>query len=72
LLQRLEWLLAGYGYDITGGDVQDALTFTMEAAANTDNSKEFLAHINEMVSGSKSADQFVSKIISQRLEQAEI
>lgn len=62
-LAALRWLIAGYGYEITGMDIQDALAFTMEAAAKAGCRNEYLASIQEMISDGKSADQYASKVI---------
>lgn len=66
-MAALRWLIAGYGYEITGMDVQDALAFTIEAAANTGLRDEYLARVQEMISDGRSGDQFVSKVIRSQL-----
>lgn len=66
-IAALRWLTAGYGYEITGMDVQDAFTFTIEAAANAGCKNEYLSHIQEMVSEGKSVDQFASKVIKNQI-----
>ena len=66
-LAALRWLIAGYGYEITGIDVQDAVVFTIEAASNAGCRNEYFTRVQEMVSEGKSAGQFASKIIRSQL-----
>jgi len=50
-LTALYWIIAGYGYDITGADVQDAFAYAVQAARNIGIEKEVVERIREMVSG---------------------
>lgn len=66
-LAALRWLVAGYGYEITSLDVQDAFAFTMEAAVNAGYRTETLAHIHTLLEADNSTDQFVRKILVNEL-----
>ena len=62
-LAALRWLLEGYGYEITSLDVQDALSFTIEAAANLGCRTEIFERIHSLLDADKPTDQFVRKIL---------
>ncbi|MBU4262041.1 MAG: hypothetical protein KKC76_09235 [Proteobacteria bacterium] len=66
-ITALRWLIAGYGYEITGLDVREAYNFTMEAAANAGCKEETLERIRNMVAADKSGDRFVSWILGPEL-----
>ncbi len=66
-ITALRWLIAGYGYEITGLDVRDAFACTIEAATNAGCKNEYLSRIQEMVSEGKSADHFASKVIKSQV-----
>ncbi|MBU0946632.1 MAG: hypothetical protein KJ804_11700 [Proteobacteria bacterium] len=67
-IAALRWLIAGYGYDITGQDVLDPYRFALEAAINIGCLQDTQDRIREMVSADKSNDQFASKIIHSELD----
>ncbi len=66
-IAALRWLLAGYGYEVTGHDVLDAYEFTMEAAKNAGCDRETLERIRAMVASKTSTDHFVVRILGARL-----
>ena len=67
-IAALRWLVAGYGYEITGLDVHDAYSFTMEAAENGDCRGQVLKRIQSMVASDTSGDRFVGSILERELE----
>ncbi|MEW6290787.1 MAG: hypothetical protein AB1545_13135 [Thermodesulfobacteriota bacterium] len=66
-ITALRWLIAGYGYEITGLDVREAYNFTMEAAANAGCKEETMERIRNMVAADTSGDRFVSRILGPEL-----
>ncbi len=62
-LAALRWLIAGYGYEITGLDVQEAYRFTMEAAVNAGCRKEAMERIRNLIAADASGDRFVTRIL---------
>ncbi len=67
-IAALRWLIAGYGYDITGLDVLDPYRFALDAAINIGCLQDTKDRIRKMVAGDKSIDQFASKIIRRELD----
>jgi hypothetical protein len=67
-IAALRWLIAGYGYEITGLDVLDPYKFALEAATNNGCLQDTQDRIREMVTADKSNDQFASKIIRHELD----
>jgi len=67
-IAALRWLIAGYGYDITGRDVLDPYRFAVEAATNIGCLQDTQDRIREIVAGDKSIDQFASNIIRRELD----
>jgi hypothetical protein len=64
----LRWLIAGYGYEITGLDVRDAYDYTMEAARNAGCQDETLARVRTLVeSDDTTGDRFVRRILGSEL-----
>lgn len=59
----LRWLVAGYGYDITGSDVRTAYDCTMKAAENAGCKSETFERIRELVAGESFGERFVTRII---------
>lgn len=59
----LQWIIAGYGYEIGASDVLNAYRFTMEAAENADCREEVMHRIRSMVSNDLSRGGFVGKIL---------
>jgi hypothetical protein len=66
-ITALRWLIAGYGYEITGLDVREAYNFTMEAAVNAGCKEETLERIRNTVATDTSGDRFVSRILGPEL-----
>lgn len=67
-IAALRWLIAGYGYDITGQDVLDPCRFALEAAANIGCLNDTKDRIRKMVATDKAIDQFAGKIIRRELD----
>ena len=67
-MAALRWLVEGYGYEITGLDVLNAYSFTMEAAKNAGCAEETLRRIRTLVSGETFGEHFVTKILGRQLE----
>ena len=67
-IAALRWLIAGYGYDITGLDVLAPCRFALEAATNIGCLQSAKDRIWEMVAADTSIDQFASKIIRRELD----
>ena len=67
-MAALRWLVEGYGYEITGLDVLNAYSFTMEAAKNAGCAEETLQRIRTLVSGETFGEHFVTKILGRQLE----
>jgi hypothetical protein len=67
-IAALRWLIAGYGYEISGMDVRDACKYSLEAATTIGCLQNTKNRIREMVSANKSSDQFASKIIRSELD----
>jgi tetratricopeptide (TPR) repeat protein len=62
----LEWLLKGYGYDVTGADVWAAYSSTLAAAERLGSSVEAKKRIREMVAA-ESASGLVSQVLGREL-----
>lgn len=67
-IAALRWLIAGYGYDITGLDVLDPYRFALEAATNIGCLQDTKDRIRKMVAADKLIDQFTGKIIRRELD----
>jgi len=65
-LLALQWLVQGYGYEITGADVWTAYSTTMKAAEANGNTAEIRERIRELVAGEK-AGPFVARIPGREL-----
>jgi len=57
-ITALRWMLAGYGYDLTGNDVLSALHFMVEAAARTGKQSDAITALRELMER-KGADEWV-------------
>ena len=66
-LLALYWLVAGYGYDITGADVWAAYRSTIAAAERHGSSAEVKERIRALVASEATADRFVSKMLASEL-----
>ncbi|MHC4956676.1 MAG: hypothetical protein ACYTGZ_22790, partial [Planctomycetota bacterium] len=66
-LAALRWLAAGHGYEITGADVLDAFSYTMQAAERVGQGEETLRQVRGLVALDASAGGFVARILGPRL-----
>jgi hypothetical protein len=66
-LAAIRWLLAGYGYEITGADVLSAYSHTMAAAKNAGIEEKVLARIRGMFTTDQQRASFVGKILVPKL-----
>ena len=62
-MTALKWLVAGYGYEVTGEDVRSAYTNTMKAAETARRGPETFKRIRKLVAGEVYGERFVSKIL---------
>ncbi len=62
----LEWLIEGYGYEVTGADVWAAYSSTLAAAEHLGSSAEAKKRIREMVAAER-AGGFVSQVLGREL-----
>lgn len=67
-MTALRWLVEGYGYEVTGLEVMNAFSFTIEAAENAGCTNETRQRIRELVAGETFGDRFVTKILRGHLE----
>lgn len=65
----LSWIARGYGYDITGADVQAAYTHTMRAAESAGRRDEVRRRLRELVGKQAQPDGFVTRVIGLELEE---
>lgn len=63
----LRWLVAGYGYEITGLDVRDAYDCAMKAAGNAGCAPGTLTRIRELVAAEGSGERFVTRVLGHEL-----
>ncbi len=66
-LAALRWLVEGYGYEITGGDVWAAYTGTVKAAENGGRAAEVRERIRTLVASETSGERFVTRILGREL-----
>ena len=66
-ITALRWLVKGYGYEITGIDVQDAYGYTMKAAEIAGCESETFERIRELVAGEHFGERFVTMILGPEL-----
>jgi hypothetical protein len=66
-LAALHWLVEGYGYEITGLDVQSAYAHTMKAAENAGCAGETQQQIRDIVTRETFGERFVTKILGRQL-----
>jgi hypothetical protein len=66
-MTALKWLVAEYGYDITGADVMSAYSYTMKAAEAVERKSETFERIRVLVAGEVSGDRFVTKVLGRTL-----
>jgi hypothetical protein len=65
-LLSLQWLVAGYGYEVTSADVWAAYTHTMKAAANAGNAAQTLERVKQLV-GNEGPGGFVWQVLGSEL-----
>jgi len=66
-MAALYWLLAGYGYEVTGLDVNAAWSHTMEAARNAGLETQTRERIRGLVAKQTSGEGFVVKMLEREL-----
>lgn len=66
-MASLHWLVAGYGYDITGADVWNAYLHTMKAAEHAGCVGETKRRIFELVARESFGERFVTKVLGREL-----
>ncbi|MEK7446542.1 MAG: hypothetical protein AABZ70_16960, partial [candidate division NC10 bacterium] len=66
-LAALRWLVAGYGYEITGLDVWAAYTNTMKAAERAGRVGQVGDRIRTLVASETYGDRFVTRILGREL-----
>lgn len=62
-MTALKWLVAGYGYEVTGEDVRSAYSYTMKAAEVARRKPETFERICTLVAGEVYGERFVTKIL---------
>jgi hypothetical protein len=65
-LRSLQWLVAGYGYEVTSADVWAAFTHTMKAAANAGKAAETLERVKLLVAN-EGPGGFVAQVLGSEL-----
>ncbi len=63
----LHWLVAGYGYEITGADVRTAYANTMRAAERQGNIAETHHRVRKLIAGESTGARFVATILGREL-----
>ena len=66
-LLALHWLVEGYGYEITSGDVRESYDSTMEAARQQGETERVEKRIRELLRAESPGGEFVSRILSRKL-----
>ena len=66
-IAALRWLVAGYGYDITSGDVFEAYNHAMKAAKIVGHGDEAFDRIRKLVAAERSGERFVTIILGREL-----
>lgn len=67
-MAALRWLVEGYGYEITGIDVSEAYSWTMEAAENAGVAPQTQQRIRALVAADTFGTGFVTKVLERQLE----
>ncbi len=67
-LTALHWIIAGYGYEITGADVLNAYGHTMKAAENAGMESVVKDRTKEMIDGDGGNQRFVGEVLKRHLE----
>ena len=63
----LHWLVEGYGYDVTAGDVLDAYTHTLAAAERLGCAETTRQRIRDLVATETGGERFVTRVLSHHL-----
>jgi hypothetical protein len=66
-LLALHWLVAGYGYDITGADVWAAYDATMKAGERQGDAASIKGRIRQIVAAENANSGFVTKVLGREL-----
>ena len=66
-MTALQWLVEGYGYEITGLDVRSAYAHTMKAAENVGCADETQQRVRALVMRESFGERFVTKILGRQL-----
>ena len=66
-LAALKWMLRGYGYELSEGDVADAFDLTLRAARDNECERETLQRIRQLVDDHKTTHSLVTTVLRQRL-----
>lgn len=67
-MAALHWLVAGYGYEITGADVHNAYEYTMQAAKEAGCALEAKQRIHALVARESVGERLVTRILGRQLE----
>jgi hypothetical protein len=68
-LAAMQWLLRGYGYDLTAQDVVDALNHTLEAARHNGAEADTVRSIQLLVDQHPAAERFIVALLRRRLDE---
>jgi hypothetical protein len=68
-LAALQWLLCGYGYELTTRDVVDALSHTLEAARHNGTEADTVRRIQLLVDQHPRADRTIVALLRRRLDE---
>ncbi len=66
-LQAIYWLMAGYGYEITAGEVWQTLALTLEAARGISQEQQYRQAIEKMIAPALKQKQWTATMIAERL-----
>ena len=68
-LAALQWLLSGYGYELTAQDAVDALNHTLEAARHSGTEADTLHRIRRLVDQHPGAEHSLAAALRQRFDE---
>jgi len=68
-LAALQWLLRGYGYEVTAQDVVDALSYTLEAARHNRTEADTVCKIQLLVDQHPRAERTIVALLRRRLDE---
>ena len=66
-IAAIRWLVEGYGYEITGLDVQEAYRCTIKAAENAGCVPEVIERIKKLVADKHAEKRFAGRILLNHL-----